>query len=409
MRILIADDDALIRRAIINALGKLGYELEVARDGNEALTALLRPNPPHLAIVDCVMPGLSGLEVCRRFRKQPCQHYTYMMLLTGLDSRMDMLTGIEAGADSYLTKPFDADTLRAHVHAALLVVEQKLSHVQRSVVQNHCAPPAKIKPVETFNPTASQNGKLEPARVFGGSPSRQMGRTSGEILTLKPFINGAKILTEVFRGLGIEGVCAHKIGSAEAPRAELAMWSVLILPQHELWLDLTLETDQESANRLYRSVSKKAPIDPRPVAEVVREMLSVVQETFRAAFQREGMHAIAPTFPHAISPPKRAPSLTEARQMARYRFTAHGIDFAVTVSPHEVPSEKRPPAELPRNNRPGQPINGHEGEPLGLINQQTPLGEPQSAEFRGAGRGLPDWRSLGTTRRSRFNGEPLDD
>jgi len=122
MRILIADDSIVSRHLLEATLRKWGYEVVVAQDGLQAWDILQGENPPRLVILDWVMPGLTGPEVCSRARekfKNKDQDYTYIVLLSSKSQREDLIEGLEAGADDYLTKPFGMDELLARMRAAL--------------------------------------------------------------------------------------------------------------------------------------------------------------------------------------------------------------------------------------------------------------------------------------------------
>jgi len=123
MRILIAEDDATSRRLLEAVLNKWGHEVVSTRDGNEAWAALENAAPPTLAILDWMMPGIDGVEVCRRVRQRAELEPTYLILLTALGGKEDIVAGLEAGANDYVTKPFDASELRARVKVGERVVE----------------------------------------------------------------------------------------------------------------------------------------------------------------------------------------------------------------------------------------------------------------------------------------------
>jgi diguanylate cyclase (GGDEF)-like protein len=95
----------------------------MAVDGNEALQVLAGPDQPRLVLLDRMMPHLSGLDVCRAIRKAGAAPYVYVILLTGEDSKQDILDGFEAGADDYITKPFEAGELKARVQTGARIVE----------------------------------------------------------------------------------------------------------------------------------------------------------------------------------------------------------------------------------------------------------------------------------------------
>ncbi len=117
MRILVADDDATSRLMLHGAVEDLGHECLVATDGDEAWKLFAEANPDVL-VADRMMPGLDGLELCRRVRSRPAAGYTYVILATSLGAREDVRDGMEAGADDYLTKPLDPFDLETRLVAA---------------------------------------------------------------------------------------------------------------------------------------------------------------------------------------------------------------------------------------------------------------------------------------------------
>jgi two-component system cell cycle response regulator len=127
--VLVADDDPVTREVLSTLLPKWDFQATAVSDGNEALRLLIQEQGPRLAILDWMMPGLDGLEVIRRVRVSRSQPYTYMLVLTAKDRREDILHGLNAGADDYLVKPFDAEELKAR----LLIGKRILSLQQRLV------------------------------------------------------------------------------------------------------------------------------------------------------------------------------------------------------------------------------------------------------------------------------------
>jgi sigma-B regulation protein RsbU (phosphoserine phosphatase) len=116
MRILIADDDRMSTVMLGSTLEKWGFETVVVQDGDAAWERIVGAEPPALVIADWMMPKLDGIELCRRIRATPPASPMYVILLTSRTSRQDLVAGLEAGADDYLTKPFDPDELRARIH-----------------------------------------------------------------------------------------------------------------------------------------------------------------------------------------------------------------------------------------------------------------------------------------------------
>lgn len=120
-RILVADDDPVSLRMLQKALEKWGHEVIIARDGTEAWQSLTRPDAPPMAILDWMMPGMDGLAICRRIRAMPATPSPYLILLTARNDYVDIVAGLEAGANDYVTKPFHHAELRARVRVGMRV------------------------------------------------------------------------------------------------------------------------------------------------------------------------------------------------------------------------------------------------------------------------------------------------
>jgi two-component system cell cycle response regulator len=116
-RVLVAEDDAMFRRILQSWLENWGYRVTVAEDGAKAWTVLQQEIPPQILILDWMMPEINGLELCRKVREQNRVPYQYLLLATAKDAKQDLVRGLEAGADDYLTKPFDRSELRARLRA----------------------------------------------------------------------------------------------------------------------------------------------------------------------------------------------------------------------------------------------------------------------------------------------------
>src|SRR5271170_5250298 len=135
MRVLVADDDEIYRSLLATTLGRWGYQVTPVSGGEQALELLGVEGAPTLAILDWMMPGLTGPEVCTRLRARAGPRYTYVLLLTARREMEDVIEGLEAGADDYLAKPFDAAELRARLRTAerILALQEKLLKSQQEL------------------------------------------------------------------------------------------------------------------------------------------------------------------------------------------------------------------------------------------------------------------------------------
>lgn len=120
-RVLVADDDRIVRRIVVAKLSGLGYEVREAEDGQEALDLLAGGEVPDLLITDSLMPRMNGLELVRSIRSSPDDGLSSLpvIMLTSRQSEHDIIEGLETGLDDYVTKPFSPDELVARVRTVL--------------------------------------------------------------------------------------------------------------------------------------------------------------------------------------------------------------------------------------------------------------------------------------------------
>jgi DNA-binding response OmpR family regulator len=123
MRVLIVEDDLATRLYLAGLLAKWGYDVTSVDDGTSACEMLQQEDGPSLALLDWTLPGMDGVEICRRVRSRVRGRPVYLVLLTGRAQQADVVHGLEAGADDYLTKPFDHAELRSRLRVGERVLE----------------------------------------------------------------------------------------------------------------------------------------------------------------------------------------------------------------------------------------------------------------------------------------------
>lgn len=141
MKLLVAEDEYTTRLTVQVILEQWGYRVDSVEDGASAWKLLQKPDGPQIAILDWEMPGINGVELCNKVKMLDRDTPVYVIILTGRDAQDDILQGFDAGADDYITKPFDEHELRARVRVAerLVTIQEELaiSNNELRAVLNH--------------------------------------------------------------------------------------------------------------------------------------------------------------------------------------------------------------------------------------------------------------------------------
>ena len=222
MNVLIADDDDITRLLLSSALRKLGHDVQEARNGREAWEAWLAGGFP-LIISDWMMPDLDGLEFCRRIRAEQRADYTYIVLLTSRSGKTHYLEAMTAGADDFVTKPFEKDEFAARVRVAerILGLHANLRAMNAELEQRVTERTAELKAAllakGEFLSRASHelrtpmNHILGFAQVLALDPlSEEQTDSVGQILT-----SGAHLMKLIDRILAISATSPEDLGFLE--------------------------------------------------------------------------------------------------------------------------------------------------------------------------------------------------
>jgi len=135
MKILVAEDDLTTRRMLESVLTKFNYEVITTTDGEETWNKLKRPDAPKLVLFDWFMPGMNGVEICRKIRQENLTKPMYIIFLTARGDKENIIEGLEAGADDYIIKPFDKDELLARINVGRRMVELQTSLIEKEKLQ----------------------------------------------------------------------------------------------------------------------------------------------------------------------------------------------------------------------------------------------------------------------------------
>ena len=241
MKVLIADDEATSRLLLEETLQEWGYETFSAADGLEAKQIMEGEKPPRLAILDWMMPGMDGPELCRCMRESTKAQYTYTILLTSKSEKKDVILGMDSGADAFLTKPVDMDELRSRLAAGKRMLEhQAQMSTQLPAVKTRIKAPAEM-PIVTGVDAQTTARLLKAATdltrdsVLALAPRAQFGERTvpvlGKILILTKMGEGG--MGAVYRGFNprMQREVAVKVLSATLFREQAAAAAHRFLPR----------------------------------------------------------------------------------------------------------------------------------------------------------------------------------
>ncbi|MCB0209782.1 MAG: response regulator transcription factor [Anaerolineae bacterium] len=158
MKILIAEDDLVSRHLLQVKLRQWGYDVVETKDGQEAWQALQQEDSPQLAILDWMMPGMDGIDICRNARASTRLQSIYFIMLTTRNNQEDIIVGLQAGADDYITKPFESQELQARVQVGVRIVRLQSELAAR--VSDLEAALDKVKQLEGIMPICSYCKKI---------------------------------------------------------------------------------------------------------------------------------------------------------------------------------------------------------------------------------------------------------
>lgn len=135
MKVLIAEDDIISRKMLEAFLSKCGYLVSAVSDGQKAWIKFQEPDAPQLAIIDWMMPGMTGPELCRKLRAHERQSPLYIILLTSKGEKNDVIAGLESGADDYIAKPYDNEELIARINVGRRIIDLQNEFLEKQKLQ----------------------------------------------------------------------------------------------------------------------------------------------------------------------------------------------------------------------------------------------------------------------------------
>lgn len=330
MKILLADDDEISRRIIASFLARFGYESLVVQNGAEAWEVLQSPQAPPLAICDWMMPRMTGPEVCARLRaiKQPVR--TYVILLSSRNSKLDIVKGLDAGADDYIVKPCDLTELQARLRVALRMLNHE-AQLRKTIADYE----ALIRRHTMLGEMAGQQfaAQATPAAPAAAPAPRATAPDPGALLV------------EAVREIGL-GQGRLEMNPAPAGAADFSVVLPAYLKRDAEWMDLRLDITRGGAHALCRAVLRRPANSEHELLGVLAEVVHLLlrSRSLAAAKQAFGLVPVLPPVAargDALPKPVAAPRQRLALHLPE--LTIHAARFASPAAvKHKTASQLQP-------------------------------------------------------------------
>ena len=342
MKILVADDDHASRRLVAAFLQRADHEVVAVESGEAALETMLGAEPPSIAIIDWVMPGMSGPDVVMKIRNFAFRIRPYVILLSSKNDKASVAEGLDAGADDFLTKPFNPLEMLARVRVAERTLTVQLE------LQRH------IDDLEALAQRYNLLGELighqraQPSPGVGpvwhsARPTVPAGSTHlrpDEIDTLMH-----RALAEV--GLGDLKPLAHEPHPAlAAPGHSILAWAGMVLAAEKTWIDLLLEIELHAAEALHAAALHRRPASERETRRFLAEVATVVGSAFRAALQARGGEVLSPGLSRAVERSAEVPALPLPEDTARRAYILDHAILTLTIARSPCPIQSKDPRDL---------------------------------------------------------------
>ncbi len=323
MKILIAEDDPNTGQFLKIILNKVGYDVVLAINGNQAWEILQQEDSPKLVILDWMMPGISGVELCQKLRATNEHIRTYIILLTAKTEKNDVIIGLKAGADDYITKPFN----RIELIARLKVGERSLE-IQSQLIQR----------IQNLEEMVRRNQLLGQALRNQSKPkTRSLPNNCGM----------DHILMNTLDEMGVKSLKVHNEATVQNGLIpHFVAWTSLYEVQNSTSIDLKIEISEASAKALYTKIVKDTKFSEEKILDIMIEVLNMTLANCKTVFNQNGIQILTPFIPKAMTIVNFPSNSYEKENAKEFYFEGQDISFKLEVIEQLSPIEQKSLNEL---------------------------------------------------------------
>jgi CheY-like chemotaxis protein len=369
LKILVADDEPVARKVLTAFLEKEKYAVIVAEDGNAALKIMLAADAPPIAILDWMMPGLSGLQVAKGIRSATLKTRPYLMMVSAKTARHDITAALDAGADDYISKPFNPGELMVRLRVARRLVDHQLE-LQAHIAQLELL----AQRYNLLGEIVAAHGAKSRSSTSSAAPAEPSSPTPVAGPTLE------RIDAIMVRTIGDLGLGKAAVAQIEAPpthrAAAFTSWAGLVFTKEQVWVDLLLEVDQQAAAIMFQRMLKRVPGSVRETLDFLAETHTIFSAAFKADFQAKGVEIITPILSRALRTGEahhRVLPVPAERETRTYALP--GFAIRLTIVRHPGCVEMKTAGQLGEQDILAEPFPPPEVSDLPLLSQGVILSE----------------------------------
>ncbi len=291
LKILVADDEPVARKVLTAFLEKEKYVVVIAEDGNAALKTMLAPDAPPIAILDWMMPGSSGLQVCSRIRAANPKFRPYVMMVSAKTGKHEVTSALDAGADDYVSKPFNPGELLARLRVARRLIDHQLD-LQAHIAQLELL----AQRYNLLGEIVAVHGAKSRAAVAAATTEPASAPVPGPTTDRID-----AIMQRTFADVGLGKAAIANLEPTPTHRAAaFTAWTGLVFTKEQIWLDLLLEVDQPTAAQMFQRMLKRPAASVRETLDFLAETHTIISAAFKADFQANGVEILTPILSRAL-------------------------------------------------------------------------------------------------------------
>lgn len=370
LKVLVADDEPVARRVLTGFLEKEKYEVTIAEDGMSALKQLSSADGPAIAILDWMMPGMTGLQVCRSVRSANLKIRPYVLMVSAKASKNDITAALDAGADDYITKPFNPGELLARLRVARRTVAYQLElHHQIGLLESLA---------QRYN-LLGEIAAAQSARARGqasiGVPAVEADSSENRQGPSAERIDATMIRTLFDLGLGRAVRAEIDHGTVFRPMAFTA-WAGLVYLKEQVWIDLLFEVDAAGAAAVFQKLLKRTSGSHRETLDFLAETQTIISAAFRNESLARGADVITPIFSRALRTGEahhRVMPVPPERETHTYALPGYAIRLTVVRRPDCI--ELKTAGQLSESDILAEPFPPPEVSDLPLLSQGVVLSD----------------------------------